>query len=104
MKLPDDYVDEVWANKNVRANETFRAILAELIDNSTMTIEGMRKATVAIFRMIESSLDWQTTCVSCASLMDNNYDMHVKLDQIRRVLNGEILEVESPQEDTPPWS
>jgi hypothetical protein len=64
---------------------------AELL-NIIASNEDSEMAAVAVWMWIENSANWLTNCVSCGSMMDKNYEMFVRLDQIKRIVNGEIIQ------------
>ena len=73
--------------KALEGNEQFAELLEIISTNGDPEIAAM-----AVWLWIENSANWLTTCVSCGSLMDKNYEMFVRLDQIRRIANGEIIQ------------
>ena len=54
------------------------------------TLEQAVLMLVNAYDELNAALDWHTTCLNCASLLDENYGQYVKLDKIRAVLEGEL--------------
>lgn len=48
------------------------------------------KAIYDAYKELEHAINWDTSCLNCASLLDKNYEQYVKLDKVRAVLGDEL--------------
>jgi len=57
-----------------------------LFENMLEITEGDCKMAFKLFRYIESSIDWNTTCVNCARLLDSCYESDMRREQAEDAL------------------
>jgi hypothetical protein len=92
-----DSVKERFRAMGLSDNESYQEILDIVRSNQNGRVDSNEKTAIALFYWLQASLDWNTTCVNCARVLDSAYeseerrhDAEEALERLRSLIsNGE---------------
>lgn len=73
----------------MNVDEAIRAARSYLQSPDGTAYDSVLRVVLAAYDELNQAINWDTSCLNCASLLDKNYEQYVKLDKIRRILEGE---------------
>lgn len=69
-------------------NPNFQEILEIVRSNDNGRVDAAERTAIALWYWLQSSLDWNTTCVNCARVLDSCYEAHEEAQDAREQLEA----------------
>lgn len=83
-----DDTKQQFRNMGLAGNESFLEILEIVRSNQNGRVDSNEKTAIAIWKWLQASLDWNTTCVNCARVLDSAYEAEERRHEAEEALEA----------------